>query len=425
MGSLPTYSDAGSVPRALQWGGVEKVLLEDFDDGHASYSKESGTYTNTTTLNLTGSQSIQIALAAGENGSVRKASYSLDLSRYWGFGVKIYLPEETARTGDHSALSLTLLFSDSSGFTNFYSGGWGLSTTAKSDVNLEPGWNFLTLRKADFSATGTLDWNTTTFQMVRVRGTLTGGTGTKSFVVDSVYGLYGYRPSVLMTFDDGAATVYTNALPIMEDYGLTGTAFVIGSEADTAANMTTDEMLELQNDYGWTLGNHGWASTAQTSLTLAEVEADIVDNQEWMIANGMRGYRYWAYPNGEYSWSSKAITDKYHDLCRTSLNSANQHKAFYGNERACRKLIRMRSVGDSDAASVQIAHVNTAVSLGQSCHLNFHNIQEPGDTGTGYANSAFTSLCQHIAKLRDGNVLDVMTYEEYDRSFTTPRWRHR
>lgn len=431
MGSLPTISAAGSAHRAMSkydpstGAFVEKVLLEDFDDGHASYSKESGTYTDVTDPNLTGTQSIKMELAAGQNASVRKASYSLNLAPYWGFGVKLYIPEELCHTGDHTSINFNLLLSADSGFTNYYHVGPTVVLATEQDVNIDPGWNFFNFAKSDFTKVGSPAWETTTFQMIRVRATLTGGTGTKWFVVDSVYGIYGYRPIVIFTFDDGALSQYENALPIMEDYGIKGTAFLIATEADTAANMTTAQMVDLQDTYGWTLGSHTYYHETQDSVSLARSEESIVLNQQWMQDNGMRGWRYFAYPQGNFTWESKAMTDGYHDLVRTSLATTNQHTVWRGNELASKKLIRIQSVGDADSASTVKGYINTAVTRCDVCVLNFHNIKDSGEGGTGLGNAVFAALCEHVAKLRDSNVLDVMTFEEYERSLNGQRWKLR
>lgn len=423
--SLPTYSLSGSTPRALSWNGVEKVLLEDFDDGHANYTKESGSYTDQTEYNLTGAQSVKLELAAGQNASLRKAGYGWDLSKYWGLGVKFYLPEELCETGDHASISLQCLVSTANDFTNYYLAAATVVPVAKSNVNLEPGWNFINFAKSDFSKTGTHDWATSTYQMVRIRATLSGGTGTKWFVIDSLYGVYGYRPQIRFSFDDGALSQYDNALPIMNEYGLKGTCFVVGANAGQGSTMSAAQMRQLQDTHGWTIGSHTYSHTAQTSQSLAAVEQDIVLNQRWLQDNGLNGWRYFAYPQGEYTFASKAITSRYHDLCRASLAHADQHKVWKGNELQNKKNIRIRDVADGDAASVQIAHVNTAIALGESADFNFHNIKGVGETGTGYSNAAFRSLCQYLYGMQQSNVLDVPTYADYDRSLQTARWRKR
>jgi peptidoglycan/xylan/chitin deacetylase (PgdA/CDA1 family) len=65
---------------------------------------------------------------------------------------------------------------------------------------------------------------------------------------------------VLLTFDDGSETIYTTALPIMQKYGFTGTAYIIYNYLWLPNYMDTDQVRALYAA-GWEIGSHGTSHT--------------------------------------------------------------------------------------------------------------------------------------------------------------------
>ncbi|SFF21315.1 poly-beta-1,6-N-acetyl-D-glucosamine N-deacetylase PgaB [Paenibacillus catalpae] len=73
--------------------------------------------------------------------------------------------------------------------------------------------------------------------------------------------------AVLLTFDDGYESFYTEAFPVLKEHGYPAVNFVIGSGADNAANpkqkarpkMTWDQMREMQKS-GMSFYNHTYDS---------------------------------------------------------------------------------------------------------------------------------------------------------------------
>ena len=65
---------------------------------------------------------------------------------------------------------------------------------------------------------------------------------------------------VILTFDDGSETVYTTALPIMQKYNFTGTAYVIYNYMWIPNYMDADQIRALYAA-GWEIGSHGLSHT--------------------------------------------------------------------------------------------------------------------------------------------------------------------
>ena len=62
------------------------------------------------------------------------------------------------------------------------------------------------------------------------------------------------RP-IILTFDDGSESVFTEAAPIMQKYGYTGTAFVVLNYIGAGTYMDADQIKAL-HDSGWEIGSH-------------------------------------------------------------------------------------------------------------------------------------------------------------------------
>ena len=71
------------------------------------------------------------------------------------------------------------------------------------------------------------------------------------------------RP-VAITFDDGDLDVYQNAFPIMQELGLVGTFFVVGTRLDSNEFIQVDQLKEMTGA-GWAIGCH---SMTHIDLTL-------------------------------------------------------------------------------------------------------------------------------------------------------------
>jgi peptidoglycan/xylan/chitin deacetylase (PgdA/CDA1 family) len=118
------------------------------------------------------------------------------------------------------------------------------------------------------------------------------------------------RKSVVITFDDGYSNVYTNAFPIMKEYGAKGTIFVISNKIDVAGYLSSKQMQEMQKSGYIKIGSHSenhpnmpelsyesqLMELKQSKSTIEQVIGDKVD--------------YLAYPYGESnSDTEKAAKD--------------------------------------------------------------------------------------------------------------------
>lgn len=107
------------------------------------------------------------------------------------------------------------------------------------------------------------------------------------------------RP-VVITFDDGYQDVYTNAFPIMEKYGYTGTVYIVANRLKSDGFLQEKE-LEILLDHGWEVGSHSMTHTELTqnhALVRQEILQSRLDLED---ALGIKIYSF-AYPFGSVDW---------------------------------------------------------------------------------------------------------------------------
>ena len=69
-------------------------------------------------------------------------------------------------------------------------------------------------------------------------------------------GCYPKEKIALITFDDGYASCYTEALPVLEQYGAKATMFVVGSYLDTEDYLSKEQLKLLSQSPQIEIGNH-------------------------------------------------------------------------------------------------------------------------------------------------------------------------
>lgn len=116
------------------------------------------------------------------------------------------------------------------------------------------------------------------------------------------------RPIVL-TFDDGYRSIYTQAYPIMKELGIVGTLYLHSNKIDTNGGLTR-EMITEMHDYGMEIGSHTLSHTDLTKLSKAKMIKEITESKR--ILESITGTKVttFAYPAGRFnSTVIKAVKD--------------------------------------------------------------------------------------------------------------------
>jgi len=103
---------------------------------------------------------------------------------------------------------------------------------------------------------------------------------------------------IILTFDDGGETVFTTALPILQKYGFTGSAYIVYNYVGISAHMNADQIRALYAA-GWEIGSHSISHVDLTERTNRQRD-EIVDSRSKLQSLLGVPILTFAYPFGAY-----------------------------------------------------------------------------------------------------------------------------
>lgn len=111
---------------------------------------------------------------------------------------------------------------------------------------------------------------------------------------------------IILTFDDGYADFYTNAFPLLQQYGDKATIYIISGKVDTPGYLSWQDLRELAQSPLITIGAHTRTHPELPKLSAArswdELDGSKSDLEQQL---GIR-VRHLAYPSGHYTATTLA-----------------------------------------------------------------------------------------------------------------------
>jgi peptidoglycan/xylan/chitin deacetylase (PgdA/CDA1 family) len=205
-------------------------------------------------------------------------------------------------------------------------------------------------------------------------------------------------PKISFTFDDGLQSTYTTAEPILAQYGITGTDYVITGPTcmgqttvpnNCAANgdvayMTWAQVQALQNTDGWEIGSHTadhncLADSAETDpsdcanptpLTNTQLQTELQGSQQTLASEGITATDF-APPYGDYNNNALAQIAKYYASMRQFKNAADNANVWPYSDYYLQDVTAEQGV--TTVANIE-SDINNAISKNQWLTLTFHSI---------------------------------------------------
>lgn len=151
------------------------------------------------------------------------------------------------------------------------------------------------------------------------------------------------RP-VVLTFDDGYISFYTNAMPLLRQHGAAATLFVISGFVGKPGYVTWDQVTEMAAE-GIEMGAHTVTHHDLTTLRDDQLAAQIRDSRAAIEQRTGRAVTFFAYPSGRYD-----------DRTPAAVKNAGLHGAVItkrGFATPCQDLMLWRRVRVNKGTSVQ------------------------------------------------------------------------
>lgn len=113
------------------------------------------------------------------------------------------------------------------------------------------------------------------------------------------------QKTVVLTFDDAVVSQCENAVPVLREFGFGATFFICRFGDDWRAKhspfLMTAAQVRALHDEGFEIGNHTWSHRNLNSLTEEEIELDVRQLNDWLLAAGIPLPSSFAYPGGPYA----------------------------------------------------------------------------------------------------------------------------
>ncbi len=210
--------------------------------------------------------------------------------------------------------------------------------------------------------------------------------------------------AVVMTFDDGWKSQVQTAAPIMADYKLKGTAYIIPDLIGTESYMNLADLTNLTENYKWSLGSHYMDRLDDKRRD--ELTTIFQDQYDWFMRNNFSAHDF-AYPNGASGGEVMQIIPSFYRSGRSIIefNETIPPGNRY-NLRVLNIVPPIDFTGLQDRLKVIKAH-------GELLILVFHKISPESNFETEVSASDFSKLCEII----NNSGIPVKTMEELSVNF--------
>lgn len=107
--------------------------------------------------------------------------------------------------------------------------------------------------------------------------------------------------AVVLSFDDGHASNFELALPVLEEFGFTATFFITTSRVGTGREWLTWEQIGQMKDRGMDLQAHGHTHRFLDGLSEAEQDCELLLPRELFHARLTHEVHHFSFPGGRYN----------------------------------------------------------------------------------------------------------------------------
>jgi len=164
--------------------------------------------------------------------------------------------------------------------------------------------------------------------------------------------------SFVLTFDDGYGSVFNEAFPVLEKYGMSATVFLAVGDSNVSGSnnrlpsLNETEMLlwrEIREmrDGGIEFGSHTLTHPDLTRLDRTGIEYEIRKSKEIIEDNLGMPVSSFAYPYGKYDEKSIETARKYYDCaCSAELGLLTKESKPYALERVDTYYLRSEKLID-------------------------------------------------------------------------------
>jgi peptidoglycan/xylan/chitin deacetylase (PgdA/CDA1 family) len=127
--------------------------------------------------------------------------------------------------------------------------------------------------------------------------------------------------AVVLTFDDGYKSQYTNAKPILDKYGYKATFYIVCNYAEKNGRLKWEDITALYNE-GHDIGSHTMNHADLSQTSKKETRYEIGESKQCLLNHGINPTNF-AYPFNGGSDETAVVNTvaKYYDMARTARSA--------------------------------------------------------------------------------------------------------
>lgn len=154
---------------------------------------------------------------------------------------------------------------------------------------------------------------------------------------------------ISVTFDDGWQSVADHALPLLDQFDIPTTQYVISEASNKNVDqyMSIDTLKSLQKD-GHEIGSHTLTHCDQTKLSPTKILNNARDSKTSLEKDGLSPIESYAYPYGRYDEITQPLVSEVYPFMRSSDVGYNDR---YFDTRNIRSMVVLDSTSDAEFQS--------------------------------------------------------------------------
>ncbi len=223
------------------------------------------------------------------------------------------------------------------------------------------------------------------------------------------------EPKISLTFDDGLASTFTQAAPILAKYGFSGVSYVstgcLGMTTtpnncqanNDATYMTWGQVKQLKNSYGWEIGSHTvthpYLATSDpndqpSKIPYSQVTQELLQSKADLQAHGITATSF-ATPYGDYNMVTLAGIAKLYNSQRGFGDTGYNYWPY------SEYFLQVKQIQAGVSVKTVRKYINTAIANNSWLILVFHDIktkpsQDPVDYQ--YGTKSLQKIARYIKK---------------------------
>ncbi len=266
-----------------------------------------------------------------------------------------------------------------------------INTATYYQTNFVTGWNTIILAKSDFKLSGgAVNWN----NIKRVSFDVASNAGKNVEVTIDNIRYYNQADSgaIIISFDDGHISTWSEGYTYMRNNGLCGVASVIAGSVPDTNSETMIGLNNLKTMEGWDIVSHFYTSgTSMDDYDSVSLEVELSKSREWLINNGFtKGARFLITPNHIQTAEGLEVCKKMFEIVGTQARGYQTYPITHPH------LVQRYPVQNTDDLATVKGWCDNAIKNNELVILCFHKLVENPSVSIEWAITDFQELIDHI-----------------------------